>query len=309
MPTTNNITTTYAGEFANKYISAALLSAQSIENGAVEVIPNIKYKHVISRLDVTGLQADATCDFTDTGTLTQVERILTPKELQVNAILCKKDYHDTWEAVSMGYSAHDTLPPAFADYLVGLIAASVAEGNEISIWSGATATSGEFDGFETLLALDANLPTAQEVTGVAITSANVIAQMALVVDAIPDAVYGAEDLAIRIPTNVAKAYISAQAALGYRDLYNVDKTEMNFQGIPLIVCPGMTASVMIAGRSSNFFFGTGLLSDHNEVKVIDTSATLGDDNVRIVMKYTAGVQYGVVEDIVTYGIVNAANPV
>jgi hypothetical protein len=307
MATTTNITTTYAGEFASKYISAALLSANTIENGGVEVIPNVKYKHVISRLDVSGLQKDATCDFDPNGTITLAERILTPKELQVNAVLCKKDYHDTWEAVNMGYSAHDNLAPSFADYLVGLIAASVAEGNETNLWSGATATNGGFDGFETLLALDANLPAAQEVTGTTLSAANIIAQLALVVNAIPNAVYGKEDLKIYIPISAAKFYVAAQAALGYQDLYNVGQTELNYQGIPLFVANGMSDNVMIAAQSSNLYFGTGLLSDHNEVKVIDTSETLGDDNVRIVMRYTAGVQYGVVEDIVTYGISNGAN--
>ena len=307
MATTTNITTTYAGEFASKYISAALLSANTIENGGVEVIPNVKYKHVISRLDVSGLQKDATCDFDPNGTITLAERILTPKELQVNAVLCKKDYHDTWEAVNMGYSAHDNLAPSFADYLVGLIAASVAEGNETNLWSGATATNGGFDGFETLLALDANLPAAQEVSGTTLSAANIIAQLALVVNAIPNAVYGKEDLKIYIPISAAKFYVAAQAALGYQDLYNVGQTELNYQGIPLFVANGMSDNVMVAAQSSNLYFGTGLLSDHNEVKVIDTSETLGDDNVRIVMRYTAGVQYGVVEDIVTYGITNSAN--
>ena len=33
----------------------------------------------------------------------------------------------------------------------------------------------------------------------------------------------------------------------------------------------------------------------------------GSENVRVVMRFTAAVQYGIVSDIVTYGIVNAAN--
>ena len=33
----------------------------------------------------------------------------------------------------------------------------------------------------------------------------------------------------------------------------------------------------------------------------------GSDNIRVVMRFTAGVQYGVVEDIVTFGFANSAN--
>jgi hypothetical protein len=80
-----------------------------------------------------------------------------------------------------------------------------------------------------------------------------------------------------------------------------------FDGIPLVVAEGLTANQMLAAEKSNLFFGTGLLSDKNDVRLIDTSETLGDDNVRIIMKMTAGVQYANVEDIVTYGITNAAN--
>jgi len=64
---------------------------------------------------------------------------------------------------------------------------------------------------------------------------------------------------------------------------------------------------MIAAEKSNLFFGTGLLNDTNEVKVIDMSDIDGSQNVRIIMRFTAGVQYGIVSDIVTYGITNAAN--
>ena len=55
------------------------------------------------------------------------------------------------------------------------------------------------------------------------------------------------------------------------------------------------------------FFGTGLVSDESEAKVLDMSPIDGSDNVRIIMKMTAGVNYAVVQDVVTYGIVNAVN--
>jgi hypothetical protein len=49
------------------------------------------------------------------------------------------------------------------------------------------------------------------------------------------------------------------------------------------------------------------MSDSNEVKILDMADLDGSQNVRVIMRFTAGVQYGVVEDIVTYGIVNSAN--
>jgi hypothetical protein len=197
----------------------------------------------------------------------------------------------------MGYSAYDNLPPKFADFLIGHVAAKVAEQTEQNIWQGTDATAGEFDGLSTLLAADG---TVVDVTGTTVTSANVIAELGKIVDAIPSAVYGKEDLKIYVSSNIAKAYVSAQAALGYRDLYNVGKTDMNFQGIPLFVANGLADNDAVAAETSNLYFGTGLLSDHNEVKVIDMADLDGSQNVRIVMRFTAGVQYGIGSDIVLY---------
>jgi hypothetical protein len=296
MPTPS-ITTTYAGEFAGKYISAALLSGNTIANGGITVKPNVKYKEVVKKVATSGLIGNASCDFTDAGSLTLTERILQPEEFQVNLELCKKDFRSDWEAVQMGYSAYDNLPPKFADFLIGHVAAKVAEKTEQNIWQGTDATAGEFDGLSTLLAADADVV---DVTGTTVTSANVIAELGKIVDAIPSAVYGKEDLKIYISQNIAKAYVSAQAALGYRDLYHVGKTDMNFQGIPLFVANGLADNDAVAAETSNLYFGTGLLSDHNEVKVIDMADLDGSQNVRIVMRFTAGVQYGIGSDIVLY---------
>ena len=296
MPTPS-ITTTYAGEFAGKYISAALLSGNTIANGGITVKPNVKYKEVVKKVATSGLIGNASCDFTDAGSLTLTERILQPEEFQVNLELCKKDFRSDWEAVQMGYSAYDNLPPKFADFLIGHVAAKVAEKTEQTIWQGTDATAGEFDGFATLLAADADVV---DVTGTTVTSANVIAELGKIVDAIPSAVYGKEDLKIYISQNIAKAYVSAQAALGYRDLYHVGKTDMNFQGIPLFVANGLADNDAVAAETSNLYFGTGLLSDHNEVKVIDMADLDGSQNVRVVMRFTSGVQYGIGSDIVLY---------
>ena len=297
MPTPS-ITTTYAGEFAGKYISAALLSGNTIANGGITVKPNVKHKEVVKKVATSGIIANASCDFTDAGSLTLTERILQPEEFQVNLELCKKDFRSDWEAVQMGYSAYDNLPPKFADFLIGHVAAKVAEKTEQNIWQGTDATAGEFDGLATLLAADADVV---DVTGTTVTSSNVIAELGKIVDAIPSAVYGKEDLKIYISQNIAKAYVSAQAALGYRDLYHVGKTDMNFQGIPLFVANGLADNDAVAAETSNLYFGTGLLSDHNEVRVLDMANLDGSQNYRIIMRYTAGTQFGVGSDIVYYG--------
>jgi len=317
MATTTSITTTYAGEFAGKYISAALLSAATIENGGIEVKPNIKYKEVIKKLATDAIVKDATCDFTATSTVTLTERILQPEEFQVNLQLCKKDFHSDWEAVQMGYSAFDSLPPSFADYILSHVAAKVAEKTEQNIWRGVTANAGEFNGLATLLALDAALPTGQEIAGTTVDASNVIDELGSIVDAIPSALYGKEDLYIYVSQNIAKAYVRAlggfgASGLGANGTNNMgtqwwNNGSLSFDGIKIFVANGLAANTAIAAQKSNLFFGTGLLNDLNEVKLIDMADLDGSQNVRVVARFTAGVQYGIVTDIVTYGITNAAN--
>lgn len=307
MATTTSITTTYAGEFAGKYISAALLSADTIEGGGITVKPNVKYKEVMKKVSTDAIVKDASCDFSDTSTLTLTERILQPEEFQVNLELCKKDFRSDWEAIQMGYSAFDNLPPAFSDFLIGHVASKVAEKMENNIWQGTNATAGEFDGFETLWAADADVV---DVVGTTVSASNVITEMGKVVDAIPTAVYGKEDLYLYVSSNVARAYVRAlggfgASGLGANGLNGEGTTWFNgqnlaFDGVKIFVAPGLSDNTMAAAQKSNLFFGTGLLSDMNEVKLLDMSDLDGSQNVRVVMRFTAGIQYGIGTEIVYY---------
>jgi len=317
MATTTSITTTYAGEFAGQYIAAALLEGSTIASGGITVKPNVKLKEVIKKVSSDGIVKDATCDFDATSTLTLTEKILAPEEQQVNLQLCKKDFVSDWEAVQMGFSAYESLPPSFSDFLIGHVAAKVAQKTEQNIWDGNTSNNGQFDGLTKLVSLDASLPSAQEVAGTTVDSSNVIAQIGSIVDAIPSSLYGNEDLYIYVSQNIARAYVRALGGFGSSGLgaagTNAQGTQwwnngsLTFDGVKLFVANGLADNKAIAAEKSNLFFGTGLLSDHNEVKVIDMADLDGSQNVRVVMRFTAGVQYGIIEDIVTYGITNSAN--
>lgn len=309
MATTTSITTTYAGEFAGKYIAAALLSSKTLEDGAIEIKPNVKYKEVIKKVATdSNVIKDATCDFADTATVTLTERILQPEEFQVNLEFCKKDFRSDWEAVQMGYSAFDNLPPSFSDFIIGHVAGLVAEKNEQNIWGGVNATAGEFDGFTVLMAADADVNDAANGSETSFTSSNIVGLLENVVDALPSAVYGKEDLTIYVPTNAFQAYVRSLGGFGASGLgaqgvdnkgslwYNMGNA-LSFDGIKVQLTPGMPTDHIVAAQKSNLYFGTGLLSDHNEVKLIDMADIDGSQNVRIVMRFTAGVQYGIGSDI------------
>lgn len=307
MATTTSITTTYAGEFAGKYIAAALLSGVTLDKGLIEIKPNVKFKEVIKRVSTNDIVKNATCDFDPTSTLTLDERIIQPEEFQVNLQLCKKDFRSDWEAVQMGFSVYDNLPTTFSDFLIAHVAEKVAQNIEQSIWAGVNATAGQFDGFTTLFAADG---TVVDVTGTSVTAANVVEEMGKVIDAVPNTLYGKEDLTIFVAPNVAKAYVRAlggfaASGVGANGVNNQgtmwwNQGDLNYDGVKVAMVYGLGANEMVAAQKSNLYFGTGLLSDHNEVKVIDMGDMDGSQNVRIIMRFTAGIQYGFGSEVVYY---------
>lgn len=316
MPTTTSITTTYAGEFAGKYIAAALLSAPTLDKGGITIMPNVKYKQVIKRVATDGIIKNATCDFDPTSTITLTERILQPESFQVNLQLCKTDFRSDWDAIQMGYSAFDVLPKSFADFLIAHAAEKVAAGMETSIWQGVNATAGEFAGIMTQLTTDAALPAAQEVAGTTVTAANVITELGKIVDACPPALYGKEDLTLYVSSNIYRAYVralggfaaSGVGANGYDNKgTNQQLGDVYFDGVRVFMANGLAANTALLTQKSNLYFATGLLSDMNEVKVLDMGDLDGSQNVRVIMRFTADAKYGFASDCVTYGITNSAN--
>lgn len=299
------ITTTYAGEFAGKYIAAALLSAKTLDNQYITIMPNVKFKSVIQKIAVDSIVNDASCNFATSGTVALTERVLEPKELQVNLELCKQEFVDSWQALQLGFSAFDEIPKDFNDFLISYVGGKVAQATEESIWRGNNSTNGQFGGIynslsSSVVAGGVNAPVTSSVSG-SITSANVLTVLDALVNAIPITVYGKEDLAIYVPTNVVKAYQQALGTAGtsngYLSQVTVGEKPLNFNGIEMAFCPGLAPSAMVAAQKSNLFFGTGLLSDYNEVRVLDMANLDGSQNYRIIMRYTAGTQFGIGNDI------------
>ena len=318
MATSLSLTTSYAGESSAKWVSAALLSGNTLANGGMTILPNIPYKTILHKLGTDGLLKNATCDFDPTSTVTITERSLTLEQFQVNVNLCKSNFITSWQSAEMGFSANKVLPKSFQDYFLAYRADKVSADVETSIWRGANATAGQVDGIVTLIAADAALPAAQEIAGTTVDASNVIAELGKILDKIPAALYGREDLRIYIPQNIARAYVRALGGFGASGLgangtdakgtqwYSM-LSDLYFDGVKLFVANGLAANTAIATTIDNLYFGAGLMSDLNEIKVIDTSEILGDQNVRFVMRAGMAVNYVNAEEIVTYGITNSAN--
>lgn len=317
LATAVNVSTTYAGEFAGEYIAAALLSASTINDGGITVKANIGYKEVIKKLATSSLVQPASCDFDPTSTITLTERIIQPSELQVNLQLCKKDFVNDWESQQMGFGLSQSLPPKFSDFLIAHVAAEVSQSTELNIWKGdtAAASNNSFDGFEKLIAASAaagDIPAGQQVAAVGggVSAANVIAELQKVVSSIPNTLYGKDSLRIYVPSSIAKFYVQALGGFSVAATSNAgvdnkgtqwwNNGSLTIDGVQIFVCPGMSDNKMYAAEVSNLYFGTGLLNNNQEIRVLDMVDLDGSNNVRMVMRFTSGVQFGIASDIVEY---------
>ena len=296
-------TSNFSGKAAGFYISAALKEAKSLD--FLNVIENIKFKSNIQRMAGSGVVADATCDFTGAGTLALTEKVLEPKNLQINLDLCKSTLLDSWEALQMRAGAGAPPPASFDDYVISYMGEIIAEATEESIWSG-TAVAGKFNGFlgaatgYLLPGVDATV--VQSTASGAYTAANIIANLqTLTADMATNisAVLRKEDLHIYMSPKTYALYISAVSTLGYVNAYNMNGDYAPvFEGYKIAVCPGMVDDELVAAQKSNLHYGTDLLSDATRITLMDMAQLDGSDNMRLVARYSGGVQTGVGADIV-----------
>jgi len=295
------VNSAFAGKAAGFYISAALKASNSLDY--LTMIENIKFKSNIQALNQSvNSVVDATCDFTPAGTLALTEKVLEPKLLQVNMDICRKTMLSSWEALEMRAGAGAPLPATFEDYVISYVGDVIAQATENSIWAG-TNVAGQFNGFlgaaTGLLLPGVDATVVQNAAGGAYTVGTIIAELQAAVAVIPAAVLGKEDLHIYMSQRTYQYYIGAVSTLGYVNAYNMngDYVPM-FEGYKIAVCNGMLENEVVIAQKSNLFFGTDLLSDATSIKLLSMSDLDGSDNIRMVARYSAGVQSGTGADIV-----------
>lgn len=296
MATTTSLTSTYAGKEAAGYIRSAFLSNETLQY--ITVKENVEYKQVVRKLVDNVTFRNATCDFDPQGTITLTERVLTLEKFQVHRQLCKKDFLADWEAKS---EQNGQLHASLADAIIANMMAGIAARNEVVIWTGVNANEGEYAGFETLFLADASVLDVS--SPVAIDETNVIDEIKRLVDTCPLKVRrSTEKPRIYVSSNVAESFRYAILGLGNGSyLYQGETVVMTWLGqYEIVECPGMSNDTMVMAQASNLWFGTNLLSDWNEVALLDMYDKDLSDNVRFGAKFFAGVQYGFGNEIAFY---------
>lgn len=303
----DTVSSNYEGELARPYVAAALLSGETLANGYIATRENIAYKANIGVISTDTIVTATTCSFTDAGTVEYEEVVLTPQDLQVNLELCKSDWYTQFDAVNMGAGRiNDSLAPDVQSFILEHVAGKVAQAVEKNIWMGNSAGAGPalpagtiptlFNGVDLALDPDGN-GTGGTMNGDS-TNSFLGAGANGFIDAVEDLlatvdseVIGADDFTVYCNPKQALAYRKRLAGLGYgpgQDYYQ-GVYQPTILGYKMAVCPGIDDKRIYCGPASNVVFGTNLLTDHIEARVVDMSMTDGSDTVRIVMRMTAGV--------------------
>ena len=173
----------------------------------------------------------------------------------------------------------------------------VARKIDTDIWEG-DGLAGNFAGIIPALLLDDDV--IDVATPVAITSANVEAELGKFIDTVPDELIGSDGFILGVSTNVIRALRKLYGTQARSNGTFLKPDEAEFNGYALKEIKALSANTMIGYNPAQVFFGTGLLADFNEVSIKDMDEVDLSGQIRMKMVMSGGVQYAYGGEIVLY---------
>lgn len=285
----------YAGALAGEIFVQAFKKADTISKGCITVLPNVIGSGFLPKLSYTAGLAAYSCGFSATGDVTYIDKEVEAKKYKIEHELCKDEFHQTFQAQAAGlFGAQNDIPSTIQEAILLAMVNNMGAIVDTQIWQG-NGTSAQFNGLLKQFTADTEVI---DVSGTAVTKANVIDELDKVYNALPDEIEGDEDVVFVASKNVSKAYKQAIAAL-YGQTPNGDK-ELDYLGIRLESIGGLPSNTIVAYRVKNVGFVTGLESDMNSVSVKDMDESDLSGNIRTKIVFTGGVGYSFGAEIVYY---------
>lgn len=290
MATTVTVTSNYAGKEAGEIVGQAFKESDTIAKGFVTVFPNVNFKLNLRKIVLTGGKREYTCGHVPAGAITLSEKVLEPKKFKDDFEICKEDFRAQWSEETMGASAHnDNAPKDIMDAIMVEKLAQTAEELDDNIWNGDATNADEFDGFLKLFAADATVIDVDLASPV--TEANIEANLKLALAAIPVELRR-KSLKIGVSSDIFQIYTFFLISKGLANGLGGDaNTGMKIGKYTLEEINGLPAETIVIAEPKQLIFGTGLLADHNEVRLVDQDDTLLNGKIIGTMVYNAGVQY------------------
>ena len=262
------------------FYSKAYLSSEDISNN-FRTVPGVKAKTKLATVLFGNILKPSNCSFTaDTDDLSAVE--IDVCALSAMAQICQFDLEQSFVSLQMAKGSNgDFSVASFMDFYWNEMAKVVAQDIELIRWQGDTESLDETlalcDGYEKKLC---NTPGVIGRYNGAITSSNVIAEMAGVIGAAPAAIVRKKaDLRLYVSTNVANAYELA-AATGNTMTYVTLPLGLTFLGINVVVCEGMSDNTMVLAIKDSLIYAFDAEGDDKALKAINLADTVAEPLIR-----------------------------
>lgn len=317
---------TYAGEAARPYVSAAVLSADTIANGYVTVRENVHSKAVLRKFSGVAIQANDDCAFStpSEGQLTLGEAVLAVSPLKINEQVCNEDLRATWEGTLMR-GQNSAAPADFTTFVAQYVAAKTAESIEGNLWQGnydadgsgaGSATYTSFDGLCEIIKDNASTLGYNGTAAGAFTSDNdattgVLTHLDAVVNNAPSEVQSDNSSVIYVSRKtlfqlhramsgltdrVTVAAAAGATGEGYASAAAFSPTflgndrPLSYLGFNIVAPSGMPNDTIVFCNPNQLYFGTDLLTDHINASILNLREVTGDDVTRVIMQFSGGTQ-------------------
>ena len=300
--------TNYVNEQSTDILVKSLFGSKtaSVLQAAGQVQVGVKSAEALNILssDVY-FQADG-CGYTSSGNTTFSQRTITVGKIKVEEDLCPKTLEAKWMQTQIAAGSPTAVP--FEQAITESKASVIAKQLEVAMWQGDTATSNtnpntnKFDGFNKIIdAVSASTVAGNTSSATAITTTNIEALVDDIYNVIPADIATADDLVLWVGIDTFKKYTTA---LRNSNLFHyaveAEGLEMMIPGtnLKMIGVGGLNGTnKMYAGRLSNFFVGTDLANEEEELKYWYSQ---DNDEVRFRMTCKYGVQVAFPDQIVRF---------
>lgn len=294
--------TTYYGKDVEGFYSKLLLEFKSAKT--FSPIVNAKDKVKIATLTRGNVLQAGDCDFASAGEGTLAQKTIIPADVKINIEYCVKTFEQNYlgEKLRPGSMTGEVIPTASGvqNYFLNLALSASQNDLETITWQGNTATASYplslVDGILKQLESDG---TVNKLSATAsFDETTVLAELFRVYKAIPDAVKQRGNAVMYISQDIADFYFQAIANKGNYNNMFADIKSLNFFGIELIIAPGIGTKKIVAGEKSNFIMVTDLISDMEDIQILNLYGVTGQPVVRFVARFKFAVSYAIGSEIV-----------
>lgn len=282
----------YTLENKDMLIRKSILGAVSAKRFSLQTGVKTKAQINLLATNVT-LQDGTACGWNQAGTSTITKRDIVAPVIKINMSFCDKTLLNSALQHDVRIAAgQKTLP--FEQSFVADVLADIAIKHENLIWKGNTAgaTSTYLDLADGLIKIALADVTNVVGTTVALTSANIKAQVDAVFAGIDAAILDKAEIMLGV--DAYRLYVMALQALNlYMGAPNVDSMETFYPGsnVKVVAVPGLTGTDYIFGFDPlNAFYGTDLSGDDEKFNI-----WYSEDNqeFRLAVQFTSGVQFAI----------------